>query len=63
MIVLSQLCKHPLKAQFTQKWKCCHHLLTFKLFQTCMNFYLLLNTKEDSIVFFLYVMGDEQLFG
>jgi len=25
----------------------CHHLLTLKLFQTCVNFSLLLNTKED----------------
>jgi len=24
-----------------------HHLITVKLFQTCMNFFLLLNTKED----------------
>jgi len=29
------------------KWKFCHHLLTFELFQTCMSFLLLLNTKED----------------
>jgi len=28
--------------------KFCHHLLTLKLFQSCMNiFLLLLNTKED----------------
>jgi len=25
----------------------CHHLPTLKLFQTYMNFFLLLNTKED----------------
>jgi len=31
----------------TQKWKCSHSLLTLKLFQTCMSFFLLLNTKED----------------
>ncbi len=24
----------------------CHHLLTFKLFQTCMSFFLLLNTQD-----------------
>jgi len=35
-----------LKGQFAQKWQCCHHLLTLKFFQTCMNF-LLLNRKED----------------
>ncbi len=28
------------------KWRLCH-LLTFKLFQTCMIFLLLLNFKED----------------
>jgi len=27
--------------------KCCHHLLNLKLFQTCMSFFLLLNTNED----------------
>jgi len=32
---------------FTQKWKFCHHLLTLKFFQTCMSFFLLLNSKED----------------
>jgi len=43
--------KHPekwmviLKGQFTQKWTFCHHLLTLKLFQTCMNFFLLLSIK------------------
>jgi len=25
----------------------CHHLLTLKLSQTCLNFSLLLNTKDD----------------
>ncbi len=25
----------------------CHNLLTLKLSQTCMSFFLLLNTKED----------------
>jgi len=34
-----------LKGQFTQKGKFCHHLLTLMLFQTCMSFFLLLNTK------------------
>ncbi len=34
-----------LKVQYTQKWKFCHHLLTLKSFQTCMSFFLLLNTK------------------
>jgi len=29
------------------KIKFCHHLLTLKLFQTCMSFFLLLNPKED----------------
>ncbi len=33
-----------LKGQFTQKWKLCHHLLTPKLFLSCMNCFLLLNT-------------------
>jgi len=35
------------KRQFTQKGTFCHHLLTLKLFQTYMNFFLLLNTQED----------------
>jgi len=65
-----------LKGYSTQKWKFCHHLLTLKLFQTCMSFFLLLNTKEDilkmigtlapltSIVFFstMEVNGAKQLF-
>jgi len=34
-----------LKGPFTQKGKFCHHLLTLMLFQTCMSFFLLLNTK------------------
>ncbi len=33
------------------KWKFCHHLFSLKLFQTCMNFFLLLNTKEDIVAF------------
>jgi len=28
------------------KWKFCHNLLTLKLFQTCMSFFLLLNTRK-----------------
>jgi len=38
----------PLKGYTTEKWKCCHHLLTLNLLtQTCMSFFLLLlNTKE-----------------
>ncbi len=35
-----------LKAQFTKKLKFCHHLLTLKYFQTCMNVFVL-NSKED----------------
>ncbi len=35
-----------LKGQYTQKWKFCH-LLILKYFQTCMNVFVLLNTKED----------------
>jgi len=31
----------------TQKWKFSYHLLTLKFLQTCMRFFLLLNTKED----------------
>jgi len=27
-----------------------YHLLTLKLFQTCMNFFLLLKTKEDILM-------------
>jgi len=30
----------------SQKWDFSHHLLTLNLFQTCVNFSLLLNTKE-----------------
>jgi len=36
-----------LKGYSTQKLKFCHHLLTLKLFQTCMSFFLLLNTQDD----------------
>ncbi len=36
-----------LKGQFTQKLKFCHNLLPLKYFQTCMNVFILLNTKED----------------
>jgi len=25
----------------------CHHLFTLEMFQSCMNFFLLLNKKED----------------
>jgi len=32
--------------------KSCHHLLTLMLFQACMNFLLLLNTKEDILKVF-----------
>ncbi len=38
-----------LKRQFTQKLKFCNLLITLKLFQTCMGFFLLLNTKEDTL--------------
>jgi len=38
--------KH-LKGHSTLKWKFCHHLLTLKLLQTWMSFFLLLNTKGD----------------
>jgi len=36
-----------LKGIVHPKWKCWHHLLTLKWFQTCMSFFLLLNTKEN----------------
>ncbi len=29
------------------KIKCSHHLLTLMSFQTCVRFFLMLNTKED----------------
>jgi len=35
-----------LKGYSTPKLKFCQHLLTLKLLQTCMSFFLLLNTKE-----------------
>jgi len=50
----------------------CHHLLTFKLLQTCMSVLLLLNTKEDilkndwnfgTIFSTMEVKGAKQLFG
>ncbi len=37
----------PLKELFAQKWQFCHHLLTLKLFQTRMSFFLPLSTKEN----------------
>jgi len=33
--------------RITQKLKFCHHSLTLKLLQTCMSFFLQLNTQED----------------
>jgi len=36
-----------LKGYSTQKPKFCHHLLTLTLLQTCMSFFLLMNTKQD----------------
>jgi len=36
-----------LKGLFMPKKTFCHHLLPLKLFQTCMNAFLPLNTKED----------------
>ncbi len=36
-----------LKGYSTLKWKFCHHILTPMLFQSFMNFFLLLNRKED----------------
>ncbi len=44
-----------LKGQFTQKKKkICQHLLTLHLFQTCMSFFLLLNTQD-------YILVNKQL--
>ncbi len=34
-----------LKGQINEKWNFCHHLLTLMSFQTCMTYFLLLNTK------------------
>ncbi len=39
--------KLRLKGQFTQNF--CHHLLTLKYFQTCMNVFVL-STKEDIFI-------------
>jgi len=40
----------------------CHHLLTLKLFQTCIHFFVLLNTKEDFFLFHnMEVNGAPQL--
>ncbi len=36
-----------LKGSFTQKLYFCHYLLTHMLSQTFINFFLVLNTKED----------------
>jgi len=36
-----------LKGYSSPKWKVCHHLLTLKLLQTSLSFFLMLNTKED----------------
>ncbi len=38
----------PLKGLFTPKWTFCHPLFTLHLFQTCMIFFLLFNTKKIS---------------
>jgi len=45
----SRLVSQLLKGYPTQKGKFCHQLLTLKLLQTCMSFFLLLNTKEDAL--------------
>jgi len=39
------------------KMTSCHHLLTLKLFQTCMNFFLLLLTVDPILTFFFHSMG------
>ncbi len=49
----------PLKGLFTPKWTFCHHLFTLHLFQTCMIFFLLFNTKED----ILKNVGDQTVDG
>ncbi len=36
-----------LKGTFSPKFLLCHHLLIVHLFQTCMSFFLLLNTKYN----------------
>jgi len=38
-----------LKGHSTQKYKFCHHLLTLKLLQTCVSFFLLLNRTQRKI--------------
>ncbi len=45
-LLISKISSKHLKGQFTQKWKFCHDLLT-QCFQTCINVFILLNTKED----------------
>jgi len=44
----------PKRSSFGVRFRSClkelvHHLLTLKLIQTCMNFFLLLSTKEDML--------------
>jgi len=47
MAALSSPCRrYNLKVYSIQNWKFCHHLLTLKLLQTCMTFFVLINTKE-----------------
>jgi len=49
------------KANYPQN-EMCHHLLTLKLFQTCIHFFVLLNTKEDFFLFHnMEVNGAPQL--
>jgi len=47
MISTGPVQENILKGYSTQNWKFCYYLLILKLLQTCMSFFLLLNTKED----------------
>jgi len=47
MISTGSVQENILKGYSTQNWKFCYYLLILKLLQTCMSFFLLLNTKED----------------
>ncbi len=46
---LTNSTKHAsvIKGMVHPKWKFCHYLLTLTLSQTCINFFLVLNKKED----------------
>ncbi len=47
--MLSYCILHSVRCILIKKNEFCHYLLTLNLFQTYMNFFILLSTKEDTL--------------